>query len=101
MLLVVVAGTHSVDISVNYQAGNVSASVGKCRSICGEVFAYLVELKIPRSQACPVGHCIDGFVEGLLSKNYWHPLCRTPHSSCTESDNDGVMDVASSSPSEN
>jgi len=33
-----------------------------------KLFAYLVELKIPHSQACPVGHCIDGFVKVLLSE---------------------------------
>jgi len=35
-----------------------------------KLFAYLVELKIPRSQACPVGHCTDGFVK-VLSREIW------------------------------
>ena len=58
-----------------------------------KLFAYLVELKIRRSQACPVGHCIDGFVKVLLSEIICIPCAELRIASCTESDNDGDVGV--------
>lgn len=60
--------SFSVHISVNYLAGNVPASVGKCWSICGKVIWIPCGIEDSAEPGLSVGHCINDFVKLFVVK---------------------------------